>query len=345
MSAGVPLVTVLTPVFDGEEHLAEALESLRSQTFTDWEGVVIDDGSRDSSAAIARQFAGADARFRVHSQENRGQPHALNTGLELARGRYVAILDADDVALPDRLERQVARLEADPRLGLVGGAVIMIGADGREIGLGEYPLGDPEIRQRLEGQTAFVHSAATFRRELAIDSGGYRPATRLAEDLDLWLRLAERAQLANLPEPVVRYRMHPGQLSITRIEEQVMSVQAGLAAARERRAGRADPLEGVERLDRELLASLGVDDAAIARMAAETASWWGRVLERAGDDTAAERAWNEARAFARGPGGGRALEADILRERGRAAGARGRRFSAALLAARARLLSLGGAPR
>ncbi|HEX8854558.1 MAG TPA: glycosyltransferase, partial [Thermoleophilaceae bacterium] len=283
MSAREPAVTVLTPVFDGEAHLAEALDSVASQTFEDWECVVVDDGSRDASAEIARRFAAADDRFRVHSQENRGQPYALNAGLGLARGRYVAILDADDVALPDRLERQVGRLESDERLGLVGGAVVMIAGDGRDLGLAEYPLGDGEIRQRLEERTAFVHSAATFRRELAIAAGGYRPAARLAEDLDLWLRLAERAALANLADPVVRYRMHPGQLSITRIEEQVMSVQAGLAAARERRAGRPDPLVGVERLDRELLHSLGVDDAAIARMAAETAAWWGRVLERAGD--------------------------------------------------------------
>ncbi len=343
MSTRKPVVTVLTSVYNGEAYLAEALESVLAQTFADWECVVVDDGSTDGTTDIARRFAAADGRFRVHVQANQGTPRAMNAGLQQARGRYVAVLDADDAALPGRLERQVAHLEANPDVALVGGYVKMISSSGDDFGLAEYPVDDEAIRAQLEEQTAFVHSAATYRRELALDAGGYRPILRLAEDLDLWLRLAERGRLANLAEPVTRYRVHATQVSITRLEEQVLAVQASLVSARERRSGRADPLDSVAALDRTLLNELGVSDSEITRMAALTAAWWGRVLERARDDAGAGRAWAQARELARGPGGGRSLEAELLRERARAAQLRGRRGTAALLGVRARLISPAGA--
>lgn len=342
MSSREPAVTVLTSVYNGEAYLAEALESVLAQSLSDWECIVVDDGSSDGSTEIAQRFANDDSRFRVHVQPNQGLPRALNEGLRQARGRYVAILDADDTALPDRLERQVGHLDANPDVALVGGNVTMISGNGREFGLAEYPLDDEAIRAQLERQTAFVHSAATYRRELVLDAGGYRHVTRLAEDVDLWLRLAERGRLANLAEPVARYRVHATQDSITRMEEQVLAVQAALASARERRAGRPDPLDTVASLDRALINELGVSDAEISRMAALTAAWWGRVLERAGDDGGSKRAWAQARDLARGRGGGRWLEAEVLHERARAASLRGRRGAAALARARARLLSRAG---
>jgi hypothetical protein len=343
MSSREPAVTVLTPVYNGEAYLAEALESVLTQSLPDWECVVVDDGSSDGSPEIARRFAASDSRFRVHVQANQGSPSARNAGIQQARGRYVAILDADDVAVPDRLERQVAFLDAKPDVALVGGNVTMISASGREFGLAEYPLDDEAIRAQLERQTAFVHSAATYRRELVLGIGGYRPVARYAEDLDLWLRLAERGRLANLAAPVVRYRVHATQESITRIDEQVLAVQAVLASARERKAGRPDPLDAVASVERTLMNELGVSDEEIARMATFTAAWWGRVLERAGDGGGAERAWALARDLARGPSGGRGLEAELLREQARAASLRGRRGAAALLRIRARLLSRAGA--
>ncbi|HKN93227.1 MAG TPA: glycosyltransferase [Thermoleophilaceae bacterium] len=345
MSAREPAVTVLTSVYNGEAYLAEALDSLLGQSFPDWECLIIDDGSTDGTGEIARRFAAADSRFRVHVQENQGTPRALNAGLEQARGRYVAILDADDAAFPERLERQAAHLRANPDVALVGGYVMMISGSGREFGLAEYPLEDAEIRAQLEEQNAFVHSAVMYRRELALDAGGYRPVVRLAEDLDLWLQLAERGRLANLAEPVTRYRVHATQVSITRLEEQVLAVQASLASARERRAGRPDPLDSVQSIDRSLMDELGVSDAEITRMTALTGAWWGRVLERAGDHGGARRAWAQAREVARGPGGGRELEAELLRERARVASGRGRRGAAALLRVRAQVLSRAGARR
>jgi Glycosyl transferase family 2 len=345
MSSRGPAVTVLTSVYNGEAYLAQALESVLAQSLSDWECVVVDDGSSDGSPEIARRFAATDSRFRVHVQANQGPPSARNAGLQHARGRYVAVLDADDVALPDRLERQVAHLDANPDVALVGSNVTMMSGSGHEFGLAEYPLDDEAIRAQLERQTAFVHSAATYRRELVLDTGGYRGVARYAEDLDLWLRLAERGRLANLAEPLVRYRVHATQESITRIEEQVLAVQAVLASARERRAGRPDPLDSLALLDRALVNELGVSDAEIARMAALTAAWWGRVLQRAGDDGGAKCAWAQARDLARGPGSGPGLEAELLREQARAASLRGRRGAAAVLRVRARLLSRAGARR
>jgi glycosyltransferase involved in cell wall biosynthesis len=227
-----PAVSVVMSVLDGEAHVGEAVESVLAQTFADWELVVVDDGSTDGTGAILDGYAARDPRILVVHRPNAGRPAALNEGIARARGPLIARLDADDVALPRRLELQLARLAAEPALGVVGGAVVFVTADGRPFAETRYPLDDRAIRAALGTTTPFVHSAVTMRRAAFEAAGGYRPAFVEAEDLDLWLRIPHAFGLANLADPVVRYRIHGGQATMRHLERQARAAAAARASAR-----------------------------------------------------------------------------------------------------------------
>jgi hypothetical protein len=245
-------------VVDGEAYLREAIESVLGQTVWDLELVAVDDGSQDGSRRVLEEFARADARVRVLTNDTYvGLRAALNQAWQAARSEYIARLDADDVALPDRLMRQVAFLDAHPAVAAVGGAVITIDADGRRGSTVRYATTARGIRATLERRNCIAHPTVMMRRSALEAVGGYR--IDQAEDYDLWLRLAERWDLANLREPMTLYRLHPGQGSLDTLELQTRGRLAAVAAAKARRAGGRDPLEGTHALTLDLVDRLGID--------------------------------------------------------------------------------------
>ena len=267
----VPLVSVVLPVFNAQPYLRDALTSVLGQTLTDFEVIAIDDGSTDASGRILAEQAGMDARIRHMSRENRGLTHTLNEGLEAARAGYVAIMNADDVALPDRLRLQVAFLDAHPRVAAVGGQATLMLADGTPGPSTGLPCDPAAIRRFLGTMSPFAHPAVMLRRHDALAAGGYRPRIEPAEDYDLWLRLAERFDLANLPDVVLRYRLHAGQATAERFEAVAVATLIAKAAARMRRAGGTDPLDGSTPPDRSLAEQLGISPSEIAASAIEAA--------------------------------------------------------------------------
>lgn len=223
----MPLVSVLLPVFNGERYLRAALDSVLAQTFSDFELLLLDDGSTDRTLAIARSYARLDPRVRVHTRGNRGLVATLNELLALARGEFAARMDADDVCLADRLERQVAWLRAHPRVVCVGGDHELIDERGRRLTTVRTLLHDAEIQQQaLRGHGSICHPSAMMRTEALRRIGGYRAEFYPAEDLDLWLRLGEVGELANLRGAVLRYRLH------------TQSISESAAEGRQRAAGR-----------------------------------------------------------------------------------------------------------
>lgn len=231
-----PTVSVVLPVRNGARFLPEALASLGAQTLREIEILLIDDGSTDTSPEIARELARRDGRFIVVSQEQRGIACALNAGIRMARGRYVARMDADDVAMPSRIEKQVAFLAAHPRCVAVGSDVEIIDEEGRTLGTGVYPRRHADIeRSLLSGRNPLVHPSVVMRTDAVRSVGGYRAETHLAEDFDLWLRLSEVGELANLGEPLLRYRRHRDAVCVRERQRQIVVASGLVDAARSRR--------------------------------------------------------------------------------------------------------------
>jgi len=204
-----PTVTVLMRVYNAERHLRAAVESALAQTFTDFELLAVDDGSTDASVAILESYG--DPRIRVVTQRNGGRNAAARRGLAEARGRYVAILDADDRAAPERLARQVATLENDPDLVMVGSALGVVDERGTRIGVRRYPLDDAALRRAVTIYNPFGNSTLTYRCDAARAAGGY-DLTTFCEDWDLSLRLMKRGRVANLPDVLSDYRVRTDRI-------------------------------------------------------------------------------------------------------------------------------------
>jgi len=223
-------------VYNCERYVAEAVESILGQTFTDFEFIIIDDGSTDRSLSILRRFAQRDGRIRLVSRGNRGLTRSLNEGLGLARGEFIARMDADDISLPERLERQVEYLRAHPECVALGCRLYLIDPDGDPLMEEPRPTTHEDIMQMLlRGSGAIPHPGAMIRRTDLCAIGGYNEEFKAAQDLDLWLRLSERRQLANLDEVLVRYRMHFGSVSVGSRQVQVSFAERAVREARLRR--------------------------------------------------------------------------------------------------------------
>jgi glycosyltransferase involved in cell wall biosynthesis len=227
-------VSVLMPVWNGAKFLSQSLNSVLAQTFTDFELLILDDGSTDDTPNILSAYMIQDRHVHVITRENRGLVASLNELLDHARGEFVARMDADDISLPNRFLRQVQFLRDNPDVVCVGGNVEAIDDEGRFLTTFEYAADDEEIEERnLVGIASICHPAAMMRREALVRVNGYDADFFPAEDLDLWLRLGEIGKLANLSEAILRYRFHASSIS-----EQAGQRQCELAYAACERAWR-----------------------------------------------------------------------------------------------------------
>lgn len=211
--SNAPLVTVAVPVHNGARFLAACIDSVLSQHFQDWELLLIDDGSQDESPRIARRYA--DPRIRIETQAQMGQTATRNRATQLARGRYLAVLDQDDVCLPNRLAKQVAFLERHPEIAAVGASKVTVDDAGQTRGRDRKPLLSPEeLAAQLLFKMCFVHPSMMFRREiLEVHPHDERFVT--ANDYDVLVRIARHERLWNLPDHLLGYRKHESNLSVT----------------------------------------------------------------------------------------------------------------------------------
>jgi len=208
-----PEVTVLMPVYNGEKHLVKSIASVLSQTFNNFEFLIINDGSTDNTAALIHKYQ--DHRIRLISNEsNRGITYSLNSGLETAQGDYVARIDSNDLASPDRLKIQMAFLRHNPEIALLGSSYSVIDDLDAVIKTVRSQTHSAEIKWRLLFQNSIPHSSVIFKKGVARSLGSYDEQFRYAQDYDLWLRIAERYQVASIDEPLLYYRF-PGEGSIS----------------------------------------------------------------------------------------------------------------------------------
>lgn len=201
----VPLVSVVLPVFNGEDLVDEALRSILEQCYRHLEVIVVDDGSTDATASVVERCT--DPRVRLVRQSRRGPAAAMNRGAEFATGPLLARQDHDDLALPGRIERQVAFLDAHPEVALVGTWARVVRERGQWSRAIRHPIGSPALRFFLLFNNPFVHSSVMMRRQAFDAVGGYREgAEHQPEDYDLWARMARDFEVANLPEILQVYR-------------------------------------------------------------------------------------------------------------------------------------------
>ena len=240
----MPLVSVIMPAYNADRYVDEAVESVLAQTFGDFEFLIVDDGSTDRSRAILEGYAARDRRISLVSRPNTGYLVALNEMVDRAEGEFLARMDADDVCRPDRFERQVRHLHAHPDCVAVGSAVEIIDPDGDALGVWNRDVLSHEQIDSAHLATrrgaVICHPSAMMRAAAVRALGGYRPEYDTAEDFDLFLRMAERGRLANLEEPLLKYRMHPASVCHTRSARQGILVIRSAAEAFRRR-GRSVP--------------------------------------------------------------------------------------------------------
>jgi len=216
-----PKVTVLLAVYDGEPFLRRCVDSVLGQTYEDFELLVVDDASTDATPEILASYG--DPRVRVlRNERNLGQVPSLNRGLGEARGEYVARIDADDWCRPERLERQLAVLDAEPTVGLVGTWMDLVDERGRPVARLRSTIADVAefVFHTLIMRVLISHPAAMYRRQ-PVAALTYDESTAPAEDKDLWRRLLLEGWRARIvPEPLVVYQLHDAQLSQTQAERQ-----------------------------------------------------------------------------------------------------------------------------
>ena len=213
--ANDPLVSVLMSCYNGEPWLREAIESVLGQSVIDFEFIVIDDGSKDRTWEIIREYAAKDSRIVAHTKANSGLADTLNLGLSMARGKWLARMDQDDICEPRRLEAQLAYVQAHPETILLGSGFAEINSEGLVLKLQTYPRNHGALVRHLErAQRYFPHSSAFYRLDKALQVGGYTIRFRYADDYRLWLDLSRLGKSACLVEPLVKIRKHPGQMSL-----------------------------------------------------------------------------------------------------------------------------------
>jgi glycosyltransferase involved in cell wall biosynthesis len=231
-------ISAIMPVRDGERWLAPAIDSLLAQDFADFELLIVDDGSQDSTPETLARYAAQDRRIRLFRQPHLGLAAALNLALANATAPLVARLDADDVALPRRFAQQKKFLDAAPSFALVGSWAEKIDETGNRIGYIKPATEDGELKRALRKDNPFIHSSVMFRTEIARNAGGYRAFFEAAEDYDLWLRISSIASVANIPEPLIRYRWHPENVTQRNRLRQAFSVRLAKRAAALRSIGK-----------------------------------------------------------------------------------------------------------
>ena len=250
----MPAVSVVLPVRNGAATLAQALTSILAQTFTDFELIAIDDGSTDATSPILA--ATRDPRLRILTQPATGLVPALNRGVTEARAPLIARMDADDIAKPERLARQVQAMAAHPTAAVIGTAIEIIDSSGRILRTESRPHSAGAISAALAQANCIAHPTVMMRRAAAREAGLYRPAFLQAEDYDLWLRIAERHDLLNLAEPLLQYRDHAAQLTWQNLEQRILSELA---------AGQPGGMDTPAPVTRATLRELGMTEPDIAR--------------------------------------------------------------------------------
>jgi glycosyltransferase involved in cell wall biosynthesis len=289
-----PLVSVVMVARNMQRFLPETIESVLGQTFTDFEFVIVDYGSTDNSRQVVENYARSDARIRFQQILECSLVEARNAACALAQGRYLAIQDADDLSLPDRLKLQVDFLESHTDFGMVGGIPEWVDLNGKSMWVAPFPTDEQEIKSALLSHFPFCHTSLLIRKQAFDIVGGYRPVITQSHDYDLALRISEHFRCGNLPQVLVKYRIHPYQISLSKRNKQTLCKLAAQASAASRRAGQKDSLDSVREVTPAALVAMGVSEAQQQSDLASDYRSWIESMEASGEYAVALKVTLEA---------------------------------------------------
>lgn len=205
-----PYVSVLMPNYNGEKYLAEAIESVLNQSYTNFEFIIIDDCSSDNSWSIIQDYAASDERIRpFRNKKNLNVVKTRNKAFRKAssKSKYFAIFDSDDICLKDRLEKQVNFLEKNEKYGVVGSHTIIIDENANKIGLRKYPLNNKEVQSKIIRYSPLAQPATMIRKKVLEDVGYYNEDFVRVQDYELWFRIAKKYAIGNVDKALLKYRV------------------------------------------------------------------------------------------------------------------------------------------
>ncbi|NQT46452.1 MAG: glycosyltransferase [Candidatus Omnitrophica bacterium] len=230
-----PKISVVMAAYNEEKYLRKAIESILNQTFSDFEFIIINDGSTDTTSKIIKEYISRDSRIKTKDTGNSGLTRAKNIALEMAKGDLIAMMDADDISLPDRLEKQRRFLEYNQDVGLLGSGYYRIDEQGNILYEHNPVTGSKEIHKNLIKRNIFCHSTIVVRRGVFDKVGFYNENWRTSQDYEFYFRVTKDFKLANLKIPLVCWRLSKTSISFTRQKDQLKdALRAQLNAMRER---------------------------------------------------------------------------------------------------------------
>lgn len=214
-----PLVSVIMPGLNVGNFVEEAAKSILGQTYKNIEVILLDDGSDDNTWEALKRLKELDKRVAIHRhKENLGVGLSRNEMIGLAKGEFIAWQDCDDISLPNRIEEQVKFLLDNPKVGVVGSYIEFFNDNG-SFGVRKYPKNDPELRKIIFRYNPLAQPASMFRKECFEKVGGYNPAYRVSEDLDMFLKVGTKYEFGNVQKVLLKYRENPGSLTFSRLRE------------------------------------------------------------------------------------------------------------------------------
>ncbi len=203
-----PAISILMSTYNDKKYINAAVDSILNQTFANFEFIIINDGSTDGTLEILEDYVKKDCRIRLISRENKGLVSSLNEGIDLARASLIARIDADDIAIDNRLDEQIKYLEKHTDVVCVGSYFEIIDNNTYSLMLTKTPISNADIQKELmKGHSVICHPSVIMRKDAVLKAGKYRQEFHPAEDLDLWLRLGEIGKLSNIPKKLMKYRV------------------------------------------------------------------------------------------------------------------------------------------
>ncbi len=240
-----PAVSVLMCCYNAERWIDEAIASVLSQSFVDFEFIIVDDGSSDKTFLLLNKYADLDSRIILLSKQNSGPGDSRNVGINIARGKWLAIIDADDIWEPARLEKQMNAASNNNKIVYIGSGLKIIDSDGNFLNEVRYPITHDKLVAHLKTARKFPpHSSALYCTDSVRKLGGFRLRIERAEDWDLWLRLSEVGELHSIPDSLVRIRKHVNQISNTENgRRQLVDARVAIVSYWLRHMGILDPVD------------------------------------------------------------------------------------------------------